>query len=181
MIDELGNWPLVFAALIVFAAFVQWRFTRSAQPLRIQLARQGKELLAREGISQEVRDHVKFLLATAFGFRWFLILAVIAIPAIAVVVVIAPSILKEAAKSFRIDGLEDRERHRALLQLHEKICFANHPFLMPAMILWGNIWISAAILLSALVRLAVPDVGRESARKAFELIEGRWARKLHAF
>jgi len=151
--------PVIVAALLGVIALADRRLKAAAQPLRFQLAEKGEEYLRHPHASKETKEHVGFLLDSAFGMRGPLLFAVVAIPVIAMIFVVHPrSILRS---SVRLNTLEPTVRTAFLeiCRLHDRITLANNWLLLPLVELEIVLFMPFAIVLRSLIRGRVPETG----------------------
>ena len=124
-------WPVIAVAGLAFYGFAKRRFMAAAQPLRLELAAKGEEFLSRPDLPPHMRMHVKSLLESAFGYGLLLPVALLAIPAIALVVTFRLPFVIPFLESARRLSNEERAKVNEIMRLHRRISLGNHPFLWP--------------------------------------------------
>jgi hypothetical protein len=132
-------WPVILSGALVVYAIAVRRLQRAAQPLRIELAGKGEWLLSSNYLSKEIKDHVLFLLDSAFGSRLVLLFSILAMPIIAVWLLIYPKPMLDMDKHLHIKDAELKICFDRVATLHDRITLANHPFLFPIFMIWGSI------------------------------------------
>lgn len=150
----MPDYATIVIALIAVSAFF-WMATalsRAAQPLRLQLAELGENLLADSTVPPSFKTHIKFMLNHAFTMRRPMYFAIIFVPIMAIIYVFRLRWLskfnldeKELSPSVREDFIE-------MNNLHNKITLANHPLLAPFVSVEITIFMSAAMLLRSLIK-----------------------------
>ena len=180
--DNFGYWPVTLAAALCFLTLLKWRLSLSAQRFRLEMKQHANVLLARNDIGEEIRGHINFMVWTAFGYRWFLLLVMLMVPIFGIVAIFSPRTILEFSHRDQIRDLEAKEHYREMRRLYNKVAFANHPVLEPLAILWVGLIFGGAIIISAIVRLRLPDVGPESASRTLAVVEARyWSKRGHIF
>jgi hypothetical protein len=178
MIDS-PYFPIAVGAGIAILVFADRRLKRAAQPLRLRLAQKGEDFLALRDIPDSTRSHVKFLLDRAFGMRASLLLALVAIPVIAVLFVVNQrSLLKSVQKLDTLDPAV-RAEFFEIVRLHDRITLTNHYFLLPIVELELVLFMPLAIVLRGIIRGSVPETGGRDSVITF--IEDKRIHGIHPF
>ena len=132
-------WPVILSGGLVVYAIAVRRLQIAVQPLRIELAEKGEWLLSSNYLSKEIKDHVTFLLDSAFSSRLVLLVSIFALPIIAVWLLIYPKPMLDMDKHLHIKDALSKICFDRVCTLHDRITLANHPFLFPSFIIWGSI------------------------------------------
>ena len=150
--------PIIIVSLLAAIVVADRRLKAVSQPLRLRLAEKGEEFLQRRDISDQAREHVTFLLDHAFGFRWFLILALLAIPPIALVFAVRrePILRHEQLGKMESDA---RQAFFEICRLHNRIALINHWILLPLVELEMVILMPLAIISRAIIYGRVAETG----------------------
>lgn len=150
--------PVVIVSIIAAVAVADRRLKAAAQPLRLRLAEKGEEFLQRRGIPDQVREHITFLLDHAFGFRWFLVLALLAVPVIALVFAVRP---KPLFRHEQLDNMEPEARQAffEICRLHNRIALINHWILLPLVELEMVLFMPLAIIIRTIIYGRVAETG----------------------
>lgn len=122
--------PILLTAILILWTWAQQRLRAASQPLRLQLAERGEKLLGDPQLPTHLRQHVSFLLETAFSSRGVLIFGLVAVPVILLVSIVNPvHFQKSLAKRFTINNGETQLNFEEVNKLHSIITFSNHPIL----------------------------------------------------
>jgi len=167
--------PLVIVAVAVGVAVAHRRLLKAAQPMRLELAEKGERLLAYPKLPKDVRDHVRYLLDTAFGNRTMLILAALFAPLIVLAIAIMRESFLAYIKQFSIMDAEAKALHREVMQLHDRIMLASHPILWVLVELEIKLVVQMGIVVTTLVRGRVPaTVDHDRVMNLIETREGKF-------
>jgi hypothetical protein len=132
-------WPVILSGGLVVYAIAMRRLQRAVQPLRIELAEKGERLLASNYLSRDAKEHVRFLLDSAFGLRLVLLVCLFSMPIFAIYYLIYPKPLLAMDRSLQIKDPESKICFDRVSALHERITLANHPFLFTGFRTVGSI------------------------------------------
>jgi hypothetical protein len=155
--------PVVIAALAAAIVAADRRLKSAAQPLRLQLAEKGEKFLQLPNVSKEARNHVRFLLDRAFSMRTPLMVALFAIPIIAIAFVVHPRPFLRSATTMNQMEPNTRSAFFEICGLHDRITLTNHWLLLPLVELEIVLFMPLAIVLRAIIWGRVPETGgRES-------------------
>jgi hypothetical protein len=150
--------PVVIACLLAAIVVADRRLKAAAQPLRMRLAERGEEFLQNNGIPDQVRDHIGFLLDHAFRMRGSLILALVAVPIVAIVFAVRREPILRHGKVDQMDP-EAREAFFEICRLHSRITLINHWILYPLVELEIGLVMPLAIIMRAIIYGRVPETG----------------------
>lgn len=163
IIIDSEYFPIGVAAAALLLIGVRRRLNSAVQPLRLRLVEKGEALLADPSLPPSAREHVEFLLKTAFGMRVTLLLSLILIPFVAVLFVARNRWIRMSAEKMTIIAPETRASFYEFCRLHDRITLTNHFILLPIVELEMVIFMPLAILLRGVIFGALPETGgRES-------------------
>ncbi len=163
MIIDHEYFPLGLAGALAIFYTVHRRLNQAVQPLRLHLAERGEALLADPELPPSARDHVEFLLDTAFGMRATLLFGIFIVPVVAALFVVRNRWIRTSVDKMKIQNAESRARFYELCRLHDRITLSNHPILLPIIELQLVVFMPIAILLRGLIFGKLPETGgRES-------------------
>jgi len=161
--SEAALMPVLVGAVLLLFITVSARLKMASQPLRLRLAEKGEAFLALPGASKAMKDYVRFLLDSAFGMRLHLLFSLVAIPFIAVLLIVRQRYIRQSVEKFMVKDPEVMAAFVELCRLHDRITLANHFILLPLVELQLVLFMPMAILLRGLIKGVLPDVGgRES-------------------
>lgn len=72
--------PPICVALLALWSFSIRQLNIAAQPYRLEFADKGEALLSRQDVPNDIKNHIRFALNTAFGMRWPLIVIIVISP-----------------------------------------------------------------------------------------------------
>lgn len=160
--------PVGIAAALAVNAYLHRRLVVAAQPLRLELAERGEELLRSAGLPSRIREHVEFMLSHAFGIGWLLLAALVVAP-FAIPVMIVRGEMERDAQAVAALSANARAEYNQLAMLHSRIVFATHPGLMTLNFLEMLLIAGPLVLLSgALSGRLLPEVNQTSILQAIE-------------
>jgi len=132
-------WPVILSGTLVVYAIAIRRLQIAVQPLRIELAEKGERLLSSNDLSKDAKDHVRFLLDSAFGLRRVLLACLFLMPIFAIFYLIYHKNFLDIDRSLQIKDPESKICFDRVSALHERITLANHPFLFTCFRTVGSI------------------------------------------
>ena len=162
--------PLFVGVALVLLTMITYRVSAAAQPLRLKLAQKSEELLANPGLPDGMKEHVRFLANTAFNMRLKLIAAIFLIPVTAVIFVLHNRFIKESLDGLRVNDPSLQKEFDEACRLHRSVTLANHALLMPFVEFEMIVFMTAAILVRAIINGVVSD---NDGRDILSVIEDR--------
>lgn len=150
-------WPVAIAGGLVAASYIHRRLMQAAQPLRLELAEKGELLLANPKLSKYERLFVTALLDSAFSNWTFFVIAIFAVPVVAIFLVVNPARLSSSMNRLLPQDNELKAMIADLSKLHDRITFYNHPIFMLIIEFELLIIIPIAVLLSGLIHGSAPS------------------------
>jgi hypothetical protein len=176
------EWLIAFLALVAAAIVVGRVLSRAAQPLRRELAEKGERLRADPAVPADVKEAVEYLLNDAFGSKAFYIFAIIAMPFVALVLMFRARWLTSMHPNTRRLSPENRAIFMDMCRIDRLLTIANHPVLMPIILLEMVIFLPPAIIFRAIIKGSIPtDIGEENILGALaKKMSSKFSRPHHA-
>ena len=158
--------PVVIAAGFAASAVAGREIQRRIQPVRLELARRGEELLLRDDLPADIRRDVEFMLETAFGMGWVLLLGLIVLtPAASIVLVFSKRLRASLERS--VLSREQSTDYKEIDGLHSSVMLANNPVMVPLMMVWVAIWAGPALYIASRIHRSVKSTVDGSAVMRF--------------
>lgn len=148
-------WPVTLATGAVLVALAAYRLKVGAQPLRLELAEKGEQLLASGHLPLKTKAYVESLLDSAFSDRGALLFLLVAVPVNSVAGIFRDDFWGASGEP-PIRDAETRELFLDVNGLHFRIQLANHPVLMLLLLVDVLVFTLPAILIRTLIRGVMP-------------------------
>jgi len=156
---ELAILPVVVALGILVLVWGHYEVVLAAQPLRLQLAEKGEQLLAKEGLPPFIRAQTEFILRTAFGSgRQLFVCAIMAIP-VMVTLLFQRAWFTQMVQAIESLDAETKQLRTEVIRLHNRITLANNPVLFMIVNLEVLVFSPIGLFLFAIFRKRLPLSG----------------------
>jgi hypothetical protein len=145
---------MIIAGLVAIAVAVQAArvLSRAAQPLRLELAECGEELLRDPQLPHDIRHYVEFALDEAFGSKVFYLLAYLALPLATLLLILRAGWIDVMIPDVSELSPESRVLFDRVLGLSDKVMVANNPIMHTLLMLETSIVKPIANLLQAALK-----------------------------
>jgi hypothetical protein len=150
-----SNILLAIVAVVVYY-WIAAALSRAAQPLRKRLADIGEAFANDENTPARFRKQARYMLDHAFSMRGTLIPAIFVIPIFAIVYVVRARWLEEFDLDPKDLSGQARDEFMDMMSIHNIITLANHPILMPIVVMELVIFMLFAVIVRAVIKGVLP-------------------------
>lgn len=166
---ESGEIFVLALAGATFYMFLRFRLMQAAQPYRIELARRGEAILADPRLSLHHKNHVRFMLDSAFS-RIVAPIAVVALPFVVLALMFSRKLRERSRAVWRVSDEDLRKEVEEVDRLFTRSIAMTSPLLAIVLLLERAVLLS----LAALVRYPI-DVVDIAADKAYSMYRAHCA------